>query len=213
MSLSSRIAGDSCKFGDQMRHDHQQHKPYKSVHGCDNYLQNRKKRHFLIASKQHARHAISLRTSLSKLILVDLVIKCELHHNNCNRAVEALLKVKLMPPYANPRMRLRRGLVDHVLRRTISRQNAFEPRSSSGSSSCCRLWGILKCGLAQGQLAVAVAVAAARAAFAQACNQFFLRVFHTASFSQLIFRDDFESQNNKRPRRMCSQQLQPSQGE
>lgn len=108
MSLSSRIAGDSCKFGDQMRHDHQQYKPYKSVHGCDNYLQNRnkkKKKNILIASKQHARHAISRRTSLSKLILVDLVIKCELHHDNCNRAVEARLKVKLMPPYvpcANP---------------------------------------------------------------------------------------------------------------
>lgn len=157
-----------------------------------------KKRHFLIASKQHARHAISLRTSLSKLILVDLVIKCELHHDNCNRAVEARLKVKLMPPYANPRMRLRRGLVDHVLRHTISRQNAFEPRSSSsssgsnGSSSCCRLWGILKCGLAQGQLAVAVAVAAARAAFAQACNQFFC-AFSTqlrflSSFSETILK-------------------------
>lgn len=95
---------------------------------------------------------------------------------------------------ANPRMRLRRGLVDHVLRHTISRQNAFEPRSSSsgsnGSSSCCRLWGILKCGLAQGQLAVVVA--AARAAFAQACNQFFC-AFSTqlrflSSFSEPILK-------------------------
>lgn len=97
-------------------------------------------------------------------------------------------------------MRLRRGLVDHVLRHTISRQNAFEPRSSSrssssgsnGSSSCCLLWGILKCGLAQGQLAVVVAVAAARAAFAQACNQFFC-AFSTqlrflSSFSEPILK-------------------------
>lgn len=39
VALSSRIAGDACKFGDQVRHDHQQHKPDKTVHGCDNYLQ------------------------------------------------------------------------------------------------------------------------------------------------------------------------------
>lgn len=63
-----------------------------------------------------------------------------------------------MPCGGDPRMWLGRGLVDHVLRHTISRQNVFEPRSSSSSSSCWQnsasaaVWGILKCGLAQGQL-------------------------------------------------------------
>lgn len=45
VSLSSRIASDSGKFADQMRHDHQQYKPDESVHGCDNYLQNNTKKH------------------------------------------------------------------------------------------------------------------------------------------------------------------------
>jgi len=38
LTLPSRIARNSSELGNQMRHDHQQHKPYKSVHGCNNYL-------------------------------------------------------------------------------------------------------------------------------------------------------------------------------
>lgn len=41
MALAARIARDAGELGDQVRHDHQQDKPHKSVHGRDDYLQGR----------------------------------------------------------------------------------------------------------------------------------------------------------------------------